>query len=263
MELAFYKYQGTGNDFVMVDNRKKIISKNDTKLIRQLCDRKFGIGADGLILLEEADDASLDFRMVYSNSDGNESSMCGNGGRCIIAFASFLGIIEDKCVFSAIDGFHEGSIGEDGLVGLKMNDVKEVFQSSEYSFLDTGSPHHVIFSEKIAELDVKQEGAAIRYSDLYRQQGGSNVNFIETVDPSTLRIRTYERGVEDETLSCGTGATAAAIAAYASGVINSETVVLQTEGGELQVKFKPEEKGFSNIWLLGPALQVFKGEIEC
>lgn len=263
MELAFYKYQGTGNDFVMVDNRNKLLSKNNTKLIRLLCDRKFGIGADGLILLEEAEDASLDFKMVYFNSDGNESSMCGNGGRCIIAFANFLGIIKDRCIFTAIDGLHEGTISEEGLVGLKMNDVEEIFETSEYSFLDTGSPHHVIFSEKIGSLDVKKNGAAIRYSELYSRKGGSNVNFIEVVDPSTLKIRTYERGVEDETLSCGTGATAAAIAAFASGKVEADTVNLQTEGGELQVKFKSRDKGFTDIWLLGPALQVFKGEIIC
>ena len=263
MELSFYKYQGTGNDFVMVDNRKKLMSKNNTKLVEHLCDRKFGIGADGLILLEEEDDASADFRMVYFNSDGKQSSMCGNGGRCIIAFAKFLGIIDNSCSFTAIDGIHEGIIGEDGQVGLKMNDVEDIFKSSDYSFLDTGSPHHVIFSDEIAGLDVNKEGSAIRYSELYKQQGGSNVNFVEVLNESALRIRTYERGVEDETLSCGTGATAAAIAAFSSGAITTETVQLQTEGGKLQVKFRPKDNGFSHIWLLGPALQVFKGEIVC
>ena len=263
MELSFYKYQGTGNDFVMVDNRTKLMSKNNTKLIRQLCDRKFGIGADGLILLEDPEDTSTDFRMVYFNSDGNQSSMCGNGGRCIIAFANFLGIIGNSCTFTAIDGIHEGTIKEEGLVGLKMNDVEEISGTPDYTFLNTGSPHHVIFSDNISDLNVRKEGAAIRYSELYEKKGGSNVNFIEVLNPSTLRIRTYERGVEDETLSCGTGATAAAIAAFNSGKVKGETVDLQTEGGELQVRFKKNANGFSDIWLLGPATQVFKGEISC
>lgn len=263
MELSFYKYQGTGNDFVMVDNRKNLISKNSTKLINKLCDRKFGIGADGLILLENAEEEALDFRMIYFNADGNESSMCGNGGRCIIAFARFLGIIEKDCTFSAIDGLHEGIISENGKVGLKMNPVKDINTSPEFSFLNTGSPHHVIFAEGLQELDIKSLGAEIRYSELYSHQGGTNVNFVEITDSSSLRIRTYERGVENETLSCGTGATAAAIAAFSSGKLRSNSIVVNTEGGELQVSFDPEGDGFSNIWLEGPATQVFKGSIPC
>lgn len=263
MQLTFYKYQGTGNDFVMIDNRMEVISKNNTKLINQLCDRKFGIGADGLILLEDPDEDGLDFKMVYFNSDGNQSSMCGNGGRCIIAFASFLGIIKDNCKFSAIDGLHEGKISDNGSVGLKMNDVQEIHEETHFTFLDTGSPHHVVFSEKIKDLDIKKEGAEIRYSDQYAETGGTNVNFVEIIDASSLRIRTYERGVENETLSCGTGATAAAIAAFSNGKVHSSSVSLATEGGSLRVDFEPGKQGFSNIWLEGPARQVFKGEIPC
>ena len=262
MKLSFYKYQGTGNDFIMVDNRISVLSKNDTNLIRFLCDRRFGIGADGLILLENPDDPRDDFKMVYFNSDGNESSMCGNGGRCLVAFAKFLGIISDKAAFTAIDGFHEAVI-EKELVGLKMVDVEGVDKNGNALFLNTGSPHHVIFSDAVETLDVKKEGAAIRYSEAYNSKGGTNVNFVAPVDTNTFKVRTYERGVEDETLSCGTGVTAVALAAHASGKTSASTVHLSTPGGELSVRFTSEGNSYTDIWLTGPAKMVFKGEIEC
>lgn len=262
MELSFYKYQGTGNDFVMVDNRQNTLSKNDTNLIKTLCDRKFGIGADGLILLENSEEPGEDFKMVYFNSDGRESSMCGNGGRCIVAFAHFLGIIKEKTAFSAIDGYHEATI-DNGLVSLKMTDVDEIEEKDDAVFLNTGSPHHVVFLKNVSSFEVKEEGAAIRYSSEYDKAGGTNVNFAEPLDQTTLRVRTYERGVEDETLSCGTGVTAVALAAFATGRVETRTVNLDTPGGELSVSFEPHEKGFRNIWLTGPAKQVFKGVISC
>ena len=262
MKLNFYKYQGTGNDFIMVDNRTSVLSKNDTKLIRRLCDRKFGIGADGLILLENSENSQDDFKMVYFNADGNESSMCGNGGRCLVAFAKYLGIISDRAAFTAIDGFHEAVI-EDEKVGLKMMDVEGVSEIGTALFLNTGSPHHVIFSEEVDQINVKQEGAAVRYSPEYEAKGGTNVNFSSSLDESTLKVRTYERGVEDETLSCGTGVTAVAIAAYHSGRISSNKVELKTPGGELSVRFTPKGDTYSDVWLTGPAQQVFKGEITC
>ena len=261
MKLTFYKYQGTGNDFVMVDNRNLKISKNDTKLINRLCDRKFGIGADGLILLENSEDYEDDFKMVYFNGDGNESSMCGNGGRCLVAFANFLGIINDSARFTAIDGIHEATI-DNGIVSLKMQDVSDISINEDFSFLNTGSPHHIIFSEEIELKNIKQEGAEIRYSEMYGE-AGTNVNFVEGVSENTFSVRTYERGVEDETLSCGTGVTAVALAAYESGKTSSEIVNLKTPGGELSVTFKKANKGFSDIWLSGPAMQVFKGDIVC
>lgn len=263
MELSFYKYQGTGNDFVMVDNRQQIVSKNNTNLIKSLCDRKFGIGADGLILLENSENPSDDFKMVYFNSDGRESSMCGNGGRCIVAFAHYLGIVKEKAAFTAIDGFHEAII-DNNLVGLKMMEVKEIKRKDAAVFLNTGSPHHVIFSaKKVDELDIREHGAAIRYSSEYNEAGGTNVNFVEVIDKNNLKVRTYERGVEDETLSCGTGVTAVAIAAFATGKVDSPNVNLETPGGILSVSFEPQGAGFQNIWLSGPAKQVFKGVIKC
>ena len=261
MELTFYKYQGTGNDFVMVDNRQNLISKNNTKLIKSLCERKFGVGADGLILLEEPENLNDDFKMVYFNADGRESSMCGNGGRCIVAFANFLGLVKDKAAFTAIDGFHEATIKND-LVGLKMMNVEAVEEKDRAIFLNTGSPHHVIFTKDIDSVDLKKEGAAIRNSEEYSKIGGTNVNFVESLDKATFKVRTYERGVEDETLSCGTGVTAVALAAYASGKVDASTVHLETKGGQLTVSFEPKETHFQNIWLIGPAKQVFKGVVD-
>lgn len=261
MRIPFYKYQGTGNDFVMIDNRQENFPKNNTKLIEKLCDRKFGIGADGLILLENSENEGDDFKMVYYNADGNESSMCGNGGRCLVAFAKFLGIIQTEASFTAVDGPHNAKIQND-LVSLQMQDVKDIKQTGNTSFLDTGSPHHIIFTKNVKELDVKKEGAAIRYSDEYKN-AGTNVNFVEAGEENEFIVRTYERGVEDETLSCGTGVTAVALAANASGRIQGNWVKLLVEGGELSVSFEKTKYGYQNIWLTGPAKLVFKGEIEC
>lgn len=262
MQLSFYKYQGTGNDFVMVDNRRQVLSKNNTNLIKRLCDRKFGIGADGLILLEEPDNNMDDFTMVYFNADGRESSMCGNGGRCIVAFAKQLGIIDQKAAFTAIDGFHEAVV-ENELVGLKMTDVPGIKERSGAVFVDTGSPHHIVFVDDVDAVDVKKEGAAIRNAKEYENIGGTNVNFVEYLDKATFKVRTFERGVEDETLSCGTGVTAVALAVYSTGKADERTVHLQTPGGVLAVSFEKETEGFKNIWLTGPAKMVFKGSIEC
>ena len=264
MKLQFYKYQGTGNDFVMIDNRRQVVSKNNTNLIKKLCDRKFGVGADGLILLEEPTNAEEDFKMLYFNADGNQSSMCGNGGRCIVAFAEFLGIVKKNASFSAIDGFHEAVI-ENNLVGLKMMNVNDIQINANlpYIFLNTGSPHHVLFTENVDAVEVAKEGAAVRFSETYKAMGGTNVNFVEKLGDGTLKVRTYERGVEDETLSCGTGVTAVALAANAAGKISETEVKLSTSGGALSVSFEKEQDGFRNIWLRGPAEQVFKGEFPC
>lgn len=259
MKITFYKYQGTGNDFVIIDNRDLSFPKNDTKLINFLCDRRFGIGADGLMLLEN--DNSSDFKMVYYNSDGNESSMCGNGGRCLVAFAKQMGVIKDKAVFIAVDGLHHASIDTDNIVSLQMIDVDKVNATSEYVFLNTGSPHHVQLVEDLKIFDVKNEGAKIRYGELYGK-AGSNVNFVNQIGENEFSIRTYERGVEDETLSCGTGATAVAIAMKNLGKATSNEIIINVEGGRLKVSFDEEAKGYKNVHLIGPAQFVFKGEIE-
>lgn len=259
MEYKFYKYQGTGNDFIMMDNRDTTFPKNDTKLINHLCDRRFGIGADGLILLEN-DDVS-DFRMVYYNSDGNESTMCGNGGRCIVAFAKWLGMIDNETEFMAIDGRHHATIDVNGVVSLHMKDVHAVSVYENYVFLDTGSPHHVELVEGLDTFDVNGVGASIRYSGLYGEKG-SNVNFVSPEGADKFAVRTYERGVEAETLSCGTGVTAVAIAMKVLGNTDTNEITLTTPGGDLKVSFTQEGKQFSNIYLTGPATFVFSGAIQ-
>jgi diaminopimelate epimerase len=258
MTMTFYKYQGTGNDFIVVDNRLDQLDKNDTKRIAQLCDRRFGIGADGFILLEN--DKISDFRMVYYNSDGNESSMCGNGGRCITAFAKYLGIIKDETNFVAIDGLHKAKINNE-IVHLQMQNVDTVKVFENHTFLDTGSPHHVQIVQDLETFNVKQNGATIRYSERYGK-AGSNVNFVEQISNDSFAVRTYERGVEDETLSCGTGVTAVALAMHSNLKTSNDEICLKTQGGDLKVRFQSDNNGYKNIWLIGPAVQVFKGEIE-
>lgn len=257
MALTFYKYQGTGNDFIIIDNRQLEFDKNNTAFIHRLCDRRFGIGADGLILLENHD--TLDFKMVYFNSDGNESSMCGNGGRCITAFAKLIDVIGDSTTFEAVDGAHKAKITGD-VVSLQMQDVYTISETKGGLFLDTGSPHHVEMSHRVDNLNVDKLGAEVRYSGLYGQ-AGSNVNFVQQIDDATFKMRTYERGVEAETLSCGTGVTAAALAMHFSNKSNAETIAIKTKGGDLSVSFNKTEAGFENIWLTGKATVVFKGEL--
>jgi len=261
MTLIFYKYQGTGNDFVIIDNRNKIFNKNDTKLIERLCDRKFGVGADGLILLEDPLHEGDDFTMVFYNADGNETTMCGNGGRCLVAFAAFLDIIQDKAVFTAVDGKHTATL-ENDLVRLQMQNVMEIEHHDTHLFLDTGSPHHVMQVKNLKAYDVKTAGAAIRHGAPYFE-AGTNVNFVEKLEADCYAVRTFERGVEDETLSCGTGVTAVALGMHAIGEVASDCVRIETLGGILEVSFAKKDNGYEEIYLSGPAKQVFKGEIVC
>lgn len=250
----FFKYQGTGNDFIMIDNREKLFPKADLELISRLCDRKFGIGADGVILIEE--DAEVDFEMIYYNPDGSQS-LCGNGSRCAVMFANQLGLIEQKTLFRAIDGLHEAFISNER-VHLLMHDV-EGFEKIDDAFLiDTGSPHYVKYVSDLATKDMVSEGRKVRYSERFSADG-VNVNLIEPVEDG-LSIRTYERGVEGETLSCGTGCTAAALAYGLEKDI--ESVTLHAMGGDLEVSFKKVNGGFEDIYLIGPAQHVFEGEIE-
>ena len=255
MKIKFYKYQGAGNDFVMIDNRENLFDKNNNNLIKKLCDRRFGIGADGLILLEKSN--KYDFKMYYYNADGNESTMCGNGGRCIVAFAKKLNLIKNKATFKAIDGIHYAEIIRD-LVNLQMIDVEFILENNDYLFLNTGSPHHVTFQDNIDKLNVKEEGRKIRYGKPYFKEG-TNVNFVEQIDDNVFKVRTYERGVEDETLACGTGVTAVAIAAYQANKTISNHVFLNTLGGMLEVSFEKDEYEYSKVFLKGPATFVFEG----
>ena len=259
MKIEFYKYQGTGNDFIMVDNRKETFPKNDVVAIQNLCNRKFGIGADGLILLEN--DPQTDFKMVYYNSDGNPSSMCGNGGRCIVAFAKKINIIASETTFTATDGLHYATINDDNIVSLQMKNVTDINVQPDYVFLDTGSPHHVQLVDDLKNFDVQKEGAIIRYSSLYGEKG-SNINFVSPINETTFAVRTYERGVEGETLSCGTGVTAVAIAMKAIGKTKSNMVNLQVEGGMLEVFFSSSDEKYTNIFLKGAATFVFDGTID-
>jgi diaminopimelate epimerase len=255
MEISFYKYQGTGNDFVMIDNRPGHFSGPGQQTVTRLCHRRMGIGADGLILLQHHPD--FDFEMVYYNADGRLGSMCGNGARCAVQFAHFLGVIGYDTRFLAADGPHEGMIRE-GLVHLKMNAVREIEETEGDYFLDTGSPHYVRFVEGIESFGVFDQGSAIRNNNRFREQG-TNVNFAQQL-PDALFVRTFERGVEDETLSCGTGVTAAALAAHLRGA--PSPVQIRTLGGNLQVAFDHQNGVFTNIFLIGPAVQVFRGTVK-
>jgi diaminopimelate epimerase len=259
MKIEFYKYQGTGNDFILLDNRGNIYNNITPRQVNYLCHRRFGIGADGLMVLNEK--SGFDFEMTYFNSDGNTSSMCGNGGRCIVRFASMLGIKKNKYSFWAVDGTHEAEIDLNGEVRLKMKDVVDVEFSYTRYILNTGSPHYVKTVADVSQVDVVADGREIRNSKEFVKEG-INVNFVETLDDDTIYVRTYERGVEDETYSCGTGVTAAAlISAHNDNGFNR--VEVKTRGGRLSVEFeKINEKEFQNIWLCGPAEMVFKGEVN-
>jgi diaminopimelate epimerase len=256
--LNFYKYQGTGNDFIIIDDRELKFNTGDTALVAKLCDRRFGIGADGLMLLQSK--VGYDFEMVYYNSDGNESSMCGNGGRCIVEFARTLNLVGDKADFIAIDGGHEALV-KPGFIKLKMKDVSAVEINNGFYFLNTGSPHYVAFVDRVEAYNVFEEGKKIRYNERFKAEG-TNVNFIEKQE-EYLFVRTYERGVEGETYSCGTGVTAAAIvAALNTPFFATNQSAIRTLGGDLKVTFdRSQNNSFTNVWLEGPATFVFKGEI--
>ncbi|WP_430615379.1 diaminopimelate epimerase [Flavobacterium sp. JP2137] len=254
----FYKYHGTGNDFIMIDNRDLCFPKDNHDLIAHWCNRRLGIGADGLILIEA--DSETDFGMVYYNSDGRPSSMCGNGGRCIVAFAKQLGMITDRCLFSAVDGLHRATIDAQGIVSLQMTAVDTVVDQGDSTFLNTGSPHHVQLVSDLAHCDVYTLGKQIRESPRY-QPGGTNVNFVEKIDDTTFAIRTYERGVEAETWSCGTGATAVAIAMSHHLHTTASEVTILVKGGRLSVKFTKVGNAYTDVFLTGPATRVFDGLI--
>ena len=269
MAIKFFKYQGTGNDFIMIDDRDQgtfADMKPNAETVAYLCNRQFGVGADGLILLRESKEH--DFTMVYFNSDGHEGSMCGNGGRCAVAFARHLGVVHTEASFMAVDGVHHARIlagdHKQLVISLQINHVKVPDLQNQQMVLNTGSPHLVIFTDHISEMKVEEEGRMIRFSEDFADEG-INVNFVEPLGNDTLFVRTYERGVERETLSCGTGVTAAALGAWIRQIRNVGNMYnIKTPGGGLKVSFSPpanENGQFTGIWLTGPASHVFEGEI--
>lgn len=254
-KIKFSKYQGAGNDFVVIDNRSGFFNRNDDKLVHSLCDRRFGIGADGLMLLQHNE--NFDFEMVYYNADGGEASMCGNGGRCIVAFARDLGIIHDKTVFLAVDGVHQAYI-QDDQVDLSMIEISSIQRDGDAYVLNTGSPHYVIWADDLKNSNVYEAGFAIRNSATYQKEG-INVNFVEQEGDGYF-VRTFERGVEDETLACGTGATAAAIAiALHHGLAGKQEIPIRVLGGQLYISFDKQGQRFTEVRLKGPAKLVFEG----
>jgi diaminopimelate epimerase len=261
MLVHFSIYHGTGNDFVMIDGRRLEGPVFGTTLIQKLCERRFGIGADGLIILEES--STFDFTMRYFNADGHEGTMCGNGGRCIAAFASRLGITGKHSRFEGIDGIHEAAILDHGEIRLKLADVAAVKRLDDGYLLDTGSPHFVHFVSKLAALDVEREGKRIRHEPRFGG-AGVNVNFVERGQaPGEISVRTFERGVEGETWSCGTGVAASAISACFDTGADNQSYKVHTRGGELKVTFSREANGnYTRIFLTGPASHVYDGTIE-
>ena len=258
MNIKFSKYQGAGNDFILIDHRENELKNIDKKIVAQLCDRRFGIGADGLMFLTKHKD--YDFEMVYYNADGNIGSMCGNGGRCIVAFAKSLGIINFETNFLAVDGPHYAKISVEGnWVELQMIDVDTINKDGNAFVLNTGSPHYVAQIENLDSFDVYEKGKEIRNNDTYKTEG-INVNFVERKEDH-LFIRTFERGVEDETFACGTGATAVAMAMAQQVEPGYIETPIKALGGKLQVNFNYDGTKFTNVFLCGPAEKVFEGEI--
>ena len=254
MIVDFYKYEGTGNDFIIIDDRSQLFDISNNDLISSMCDRKFGIGADGLILLRNHE--TFDFEMLYFNSDGYMSSMCGNGGRCIVHFVNYLKIIDDTTKFVAVDGVHEARIDGKNIL-LKMQNVKNIIDENNSYILDTGSPHYVKFVNDISNFNVLKQGKIIRQ----KFTDGINVNFVEI--GNYILVRTYERGVENETLSCGTGVVASALAIHFSKKSKNNSIDIKSNGGDLNVTFEYDSKNYSNIWLKGTAKMIFSGKYKC
>lgn len=255
MRLDFFKYQATGNDFVMIDSYNNPLELSENQ-IKFLCNRRFGVGADGLIFIEKSE--KYDFKMKYHNSDGKIATMCGNGGRCVSMFAKKLGISSDIGGFEAADGYHSFKIN-DAIVELSMRKPESVNDYDPEKFIDTGSPHHVEIVKNIEEIDIMKDAQPIRHSDDYRRIGGTNVNFVEVNNVKSLSIRTFERGVEGETYSCGTGVVASAIILHKKELLKTNFIDISTKGGNLIVKFN---ENYSDIFLIGESKFVYKGLIE-
>ncbi len=257
--ILFYKYHGTGNDFILIDNREGRVVLSPEQVAR-LCHRRFGIGADGLMLLQKSEVA--DYKMVYYNADGGISTLCGNGSRCMAAFAKLLGVVSgEKALFEASDGLHKIAFLAGGNIALEMANVPQTEACPTHSILDTGSPHFVQWTDDVERLNVEVAGSEIRNSPRFKD-AGINVNFVRRNADGSLAVRTYERGVEGETLSCGTGVTAAAIAS-AGGQAGVYKIKITTPGGNLEVAFENDSAGgATNVVLTGPAEEVFRGETD-
>lgn len=254
MKLNFSKYQGTGNDFILIDDRNEVFPQ-DSNIIEKLCGRRFGIGADGLILIQNHPE--LDYKMIYFNSDGSQS-LCGNGSRCGFAFAQSLGMVSSNATFETTDGTHQIK-QENDIIHFQLFDISQFDElNSKEWYINTGSPHHIVISENVDDLEIVSVGRKIRNLPSYSSQNGTNVNFAQLLQ-DRVKIRTYERGVEDETLSCGTGATAVGLMAGKLGY--KSPVNIQTMGGELSVFFQQNRDTFTDIWLAGPAKKVFEGSV--
>lgn len=254
MALEFFKYHGTGNDFIVMDDRHEQFECQNQSLIQDLCDRHFGVGADGLILIQNQ--AGVHFKMRYFNADGLPGSMCGNGGRCAVHLAKELGIIGQEGEFEAPDGRHHARM-INGKISISINEVSEIKPMEMGLFVDTGSPHVICFYEDIADLDVDEIGRKMRQE--FSEQG-ANINFVMQ-NHDGFKMRTYERGVEAETLSCGTGATAAAVAILETGRSQDSSIELNTRGGRLEVGLQKQGSTYKNVWLTGPVVQVYRGFI--
>lgn len=255
--IKFFKFQGTGNDFVVIDNRTHQFKGDKVKFAQKWCDRRFGIGSDGAIFIENSDRA--DFQMDFYNPDGSQS-FCGNGSRCAVLFAKMLGIVNGATDFEAIDGIHEAEI-EDNNVKIKMNDVGEIERIDEDYFLDTGSPHYISYCDDKDDRDIVEFGREIRYSERFKTKG-TNVNLIKEISIDQIDLRTYERGVENETFACGTGATAAGLVQASKNQAAHGIIDVKVKGGDLKIHYQKKGTGFENVWLEGPAKFVFKGEIN-
>ncbi len=257
--LPFYKYHGTGNDFIIFDAFKNEIPSFTDKEIRQMCNRRFGIGADGIMILRKSN--TPDFEMEYFNSDGSGTTMCGNGGRCIVSFAYKLGYINKLTRFIASDGVHEANVISEDLIDLKMNDVDSFILDEKEYHCHTGSPHSIFFVKDIEAVDILNEGRKIRYSEKFAPEG-TNVNYVQIVNSSTLKIRTYERGVEDETFSCGTGSVASVLTYAEINHLNNGEFIVHVKGGNLKIKFEKKNNIYKNIRLIGPATYVYTGFLD-
>lgn len=256
VKVPFYKYHGAGNDFVIID-RSEVPFELNANQIKQICERRYGVGADGLMFYDRHNE--LDFKMTYFNSDGSESSFCGNGARCIVQFGMDHKGLSDAITFD-FNGTRLGAKRKDRLIQINMSNVSRVERlDNDNLFLDTGSPHQIVWVPEVNKIEVEREGRALRYAF---SPAGCNVNFVEILGENKLAIRTYERGVEAETHACGTGITAAAIAAYFDQKITTTEIELNAVGGMLWVRFEPSNSGFVNVYLTGPAIHVFTGLIE-